>query len=314
MQDGSHLESKLRIGLGTFVAIDAEARNAQAARRGIAAAFDAIAVVERLMHPTRAGSDLAALAVCPSGRSLRVHPWTMEVLHLSKRLNEFSDGAFDPCLDLAPGRISDLDLGAGLDVIPRVRMHIDLGGIAKGYAIDRAIEALQASGCSGGLVNAGGDLAVFGERRREITWPTPSGAAALVGLLNAALATSDTGESSPRPVEHRGYYHGSDRRLPVSGRVTVSAPRAAVADAMTKCMLLGERPWTAPLLAEFGATRVQFLECEPQPEIKPGEIAVELKPLIVRLEHHVRRGVEIGPDRPDTVSIDRPVSIVAGVA
>ena len=56
----------------------------------------------------------------------------------------------------ASGRLGDLEFVFPHSVIPHRPLHIDLGGIAKGYAVDRALMALQAAGCHGGLVNAGG--------------------------------------------------------------------------------------------------------------------------------------------------------------
>jgi len=255
MPSPSYVESKLRIALGTFVAIEAQASRPGAAIRGVAAAFAAFATVERLMHPTRAGSDLAALADCPPGRALSVHPWTFDVLELCRRLYESSQGAFDPCLDIASGRMSDLEILTDRRLVPRARLCVDLGGIAKGYAVDRAVQALRAAGCSDGLVNAGGDLAVFGERQHAIVCRTAEGVGMLFELRDGALATSDTA-ATERPPEHRGYYHGLDRRAAVQGRVTVTAPRADVADALTKCLLLGGAARNADLLQAFGAKQI----------------------------------------------------------
>jgi len=60
-------------------------------------------------------------------------------------------------------------------VIPHAPVHIDLGGIAKGYAVDRALMALRTAGCRGALVNAGGDLAVFGNRKHPSSSGTGGG-------------------------------------------------------------------------------------------------------------------------------------------
>ena len=257
MQESPHVISRLRVGLGTFVAVDAEANSPVIAQRGIAAAFDAIATVERLMHPSRAGSELAALNACPPGMPLTVHAWTWEVLELCRRVHELSRGVFDPCLAAAAGRMQDLDLTQGQRVVPHAKLRIDLGGIAKGYAVDRAIDALRAAGCDGGLVNAGGDLAVFGIRHHQVVCREPCGAGAALNLHDAALATSDAASES-RPPEHRGYYHGADRTVRVSGRATVTAARAAVADALTKCLLLGDCGSNQELLAAFGAKRIEY--------------------------------------------------------
>ncbi len=246
--------------MGTWIAIEADARSSRIAEQAIAEAFAAILQVERLMHPTRAGSDIAALAAQPPGKPLRVHGWTWEVLDLSRRLNTASHGIFDPCLASAPGRVRNLDLTRAGEVVAHVTMHLDAGGIAKGYAVDRAIDALRAAGCAGGLVNAGGDLAVFGGRRRRIVCRRPPGADIALWLRNAALATSDTG-AAPRPTEHRGYYHGADRQRVVSGSVSVLAGSAAVADALTKCALVDELDRS--LLEAFGA-RVLKMPARPR--------------------------------------------------
>lgn len=248
--------SRLRIGMGTFIAIDAAADTAQEARAGIDAAFAAVAQVERLMHPARPGSDLLAIRACKPGLGVAVHAWTWEVLALSGRLNRISKGAFDPCLPGAGG-IADLEFAAPNFVIPHRPLHVDLGGIAKGYAVDRAISALREAGCLEGLVNAGGDLAAFGERGHGTV--IKGNGESLVEIKNAALATSDVCGAA-RPAEHRGYYHGANGREIRSGRVAVSAASAAIADALTKCLLAGDAEMNASLLEIFAARRVVVAE------------------------------------------------------
>src|SRR5258708_38723243 len=116
--DSVDCESGLRIGLGTLIAISAEADAALITSSGMDAAFEAIAQVESLMHPTRAGSDLLAIRQGTLGQPLAVHPWTWEVLALSRRLNQASKGTFDPCLSSAAGRFADLEFAAPQSVIP----------------------------------------------------------------------------------------------------------------------------------------------------------------------------------------------------
>lgn len=257
MQHQPHTLSRMRVALGTFVVIEAEAPCREAAEKGVGAGFAAITQVERLLHPSRPGSDLALIAAAPRAFPVKVHPWTWEVLDLSRRLTEWSRGTFDPCLDTAPGRLADIDLSRRGHAVPHARMHIDLGGIGKGFAVDRAIEALRASGCEGGLVNAGGDLAAFGPRSHPIVRTNSGRAGFIVDLKDAALASSDTGEPH-RPSEHRGYYHGADRRRAVAGSVTVMAKSAAIADALTKCALVGGAGLERSMLEAFGASVLHF--------------------------------------------------------
>ena len=242
--------SRLRVGLGTFVAIEAQAHAPRIAEEAISAAWDAIVTVERVMHPERAGSSLAELNDAAPGTRVELHPWTWEVLQLSRELHAASDGAFDPCLPGSAGRLDALELLEPHAARPRERLRIDLGGIAKGYAVDRALEALRIAGCVGGLVNAGGDLAVFGEHSYPIHLDgTPE--EFVFELANAALATSDPAEPR-RPPEHRGLYHGVDGRS-ITGRATVTAPRAVWADALAKCALLCGPRQCAALLARYDA-------------------------------------------------------------
>jgi thiamine biosynthesis lipoprotein len=141
--------SRLRIGMGTFIAVDAEASTDLGILSGIDAAFAAIALVEALMHPTRPGSDLVAIHQTELGTAVPIHAWTWEILMLSKRLNRASQGIFDPCLPEMAGRFIDLEFTAARCVIAHAPLRIDLGGIAKGYAVDRAVTALRAAGCHG---------------------------------------------------------------------------------------------------------------------------------------------------------------------
>jgi len=247
--------SRLRVALGTFVALEAESGDPRTSEEGITAAFAAVARVERLMHPERPGSDIAVLSRSAPGTVVAVDAWTWAVLSLCRRLHRLSDGAFDPCLSLSPGRMSDIELLDSGQVCTHAPVKVDLGGVAKGYAVDRAVEAMRAGGCHAGLVNAGGDLAVFGASSRTMFCRSESGSVVAVELTEAALASSDT-ENLARPDEHQGYYHGRDRQTPISGSVCVTAPSAAVADALTKCLLAADRGSGQTLLQAFGARRV----------------------------------------------------------
>lgn len=251
--------SRLRPALGTVVAIEAAAKTLEISDLGLAAGFEAIGMVERLMHPTRGGSELNALRQAPLHAPLRLHAWTFAVLELCKRFNRLSDGLFDPCLPISAGRLSDLELRGSTDVLLHAPLHLDLGGIAKGFAVDRALDALRGAGCSSGLVNAGGDMAAFGEPERKILCRRADGRGVLVNLGDAALATSDTEQDSP-PSEHQGYYHGRQVDLRLKGFAAVMAPNAATADALTKCVLAGDTMVTARLLIACGARQIEFTE------------------------------------------------------
>src|SRR5262249_51526459 len=167
--------------LGTFVEITVEAVSRADANAAIKAAFDAVAQVHRLMSFHETDSDVSRLNREAWIRPVRVHAWTFSVLEAAVEMHRRSKGIFDvtvapelQAMGLLPGqqeaappaaraRSPDaIDLPADQTVRFRSDVAIDLGGIAKGFAVDRALAVLRGLGIENGLVNAGGDLAAFG--------------------------------------------------------------------------------------------------------------------------------------------------------
>jgi len=274
---------RLRIALGTWVAIEPRAtptavagEQAALEQAAVKAAYAAIGAVEQTMHPTRPGSDLSRINTAPLNTPIQVPPEIWDMLQLAQRLNSLTDGLFDPCLPEQPCRLPDVELRPDSVLVCHAHVAIDLGGIAKGHAIDRAVETLREHGCSGGLVNAGGDLRVFGDYAETIflrqsqsslssieatTTTSPPGGVtgdrqAIVyhplQLQNAALAVSDL-DATDRPIEHQGYYNHTGRE-PVRRFAAVLAKQAAIADALTKCLLLCNPELATRVLREFAAT------------------------------------------------------------
>ncbi|HEY4911164.1 MAG TPA: FAD:protein FMN transferase [Methylomirabilota bacterium] len=133
-----------------------------------------------------------------------------------------------------------------------------MGGIAKGFAVDRAIACLRASGVPQGLVNAGGDLAAFGEDASVVLIRDPRHPGrelCRIDLMYAALASSggriDLFESAATDSE----ILDPETRAPACGirGATVRAPSCMIADALTKVVMLTGEPATA-LLARYGAS------------------------------------------------------------
>jgi len=237
--------------MGSWVAIEASAPSPKLAAVAVEAAFEAIAKIEHCMHPRRAGSDLAQINQSP-GTPIEVQASTWEVLTLAQHFNRSSGGVFDPCLPLKPGRITDIELSADRTVVCRKSAAVDLGGIAKGYAVDRAVEVLIAQGCTSGLVNAGGDLRIFGTRRETLLLRKADGSFQPLELENAALAVSDT-ECAQRPAEHQGYYLRGEHKPLQRHYAAVKARDATTADALVKCALLCTGPVAQRVLRECGA-------------------------------------------------------------
>lgn len=261
--------------LGTFVSIrvDAPAGAAAKARTlaAIDAAFERIAELQRCMSFQDPASDLSALNRAAHLAPQPVCPPLARVLRAALALAHASEGRFDPCVagrlvewGLLPapegdGRVDpraswrDVELDGRGRVRFRRRLWLDLGGIAKGYAVDQAVRVLERHGVPSGTVNAGGDLRCFG-RSAMVTVRDPADPARALPLLelrDAAVATS------------AGYFAADRRRSalvdPIGGgalgrrrSVSVAARRAVWADALTKVVLAAPEA-AAPVLARLGA-------------------------------------------------------------
>ena len=196
----------------------AEAEPSADCNAAMAAAFAVVAHIHNSMSPQVAASDIARFNTAAAGEQIACAPATLQVLRAARELAEASDGAFD--ISLGSG---GLDAYSLTDTAVRKRCtatRLDLGGIAKGYAVDAAVEALQAAGVKAGWVNAGGDLRVFGAldlpvHIRSLT--NASHSLPLVALRDGALATSVL------PLADGSTAH-----------ISVAAPQCLWADALTK--------------------------------------------------------------------------------
>jgi thiamine biosynthesis lipoprotein len=248
--------------------VAALAGDAEAEWAGVVAALDAVADVHRLMSFHEEGSDVTRLNRRAHVAPVEVDPRTFAVLRRAREISRRSGGRFDctvggslvglglrPRMAAASRRASwrDVELLPGRRVHFRQPLAVDLGGIAKGFAVDQAIAALERAGVASACVNAGGDLRACGER----AWPVavrapgaPGASVPLPPLRDGALATTSDAFAA------EGGGHVVD---PATGRlrgarrsVSVFAPRCMDADALTKAVWLSESPPRA-LLAAFGA-------------------------------------------------------------
>ena len=248
--------------LGTFVEVESDHANA------IDAAFAAVEEIHRLMSAHDPASELSLVNRSAHRAPVAVSDPTAAVLSRAARWADLSGGAFDivragreaiarGALPLHPGQPrpdpaadwSALLLKGRAVTLDRPAC-IDLGGIAKGYAVDLAIEAMQRAGAARGLVNAGGDLRGFGEEPWSVavTDPLTRRPLIMITLDNQALATS-----AGLPCERLGLDFA---HLPRSSRrwlsVTVRATNACDADALTKIVWAVE-DGAEKLLLDHGA-------------------------------------------------------------
>jgi|tagenome__1003787_1003787.scaffolds.fasta_scaffold20988134_5 thiamine biosynthesis lipoprotein len=256
------MPSRCRPLLGTFVEVSADDE------RAIDAAFTAVETVHRLMSAHEPDSDVSRINRFAHVRPVKVHEWTRRVIERAFFWAKCSEGAFDVVRAGKAALLRGLLPRHADQPQPEAAAHwtwlevqggsvrllkpacIDVGGIAKGFAVDRAVEVLREAGCESGLVNAGGDLRAFGRELLPVTIIHPLSRRQVIAshLKNEAMATSaglpdDEGQLS---FDHLG------ARNPRWVSISVVAPNACDADALTKAI------WNAPrdayaLLAEVGA-------------------------------------------------------------
>lgn len=270
--------------LGTFVTITVFGENREALNAAISTAFDEFRRIDGLMSLHRADSELSRLNAGAAAGPVLVSPDLFRVISKAQEIARQTEGSFDitirPLADLwgfiwkeyrlpteaelraVLPRVNyqlvqlEPDRGAGRFLAPGV--SIDLGGIAKGYAVDCAIEKLDSLGVSNAMVKAGGDLRVIGLPPGKTNWivrledPRKEGRRAEVPLRDAALSTSGNYENF---FELNGvrYGHILNPRTgqPVQGiaACTVIAPTCMESDALaTACFVYG----VEKSLARFG--------------------------------------------------------------
>jgi thiamine biosynthesis lipoprotein len=172
-----------RVLMGTRCRIVLFAGSEQEAADAGAKAFDRIAALESVLSDYRADSEASVLVGLPVDQWHTVSPDLAEVLELSRRVFEASDGAFDPTVGpltklwRETRRTGQLPDGSRLEAAravvgpgfvelegrARVRlrksgMGLDFGGIGKGYAADEALAVLRHEGFAIALIDFGGDL------------------------------------------------------------------------------------------------------------------------------------------------------------
>lgn len=181
-------DSGRRPVMGTFARVVAVSSDINKSRRCVEAAFEQLERVDGMMSDYKTESELSRVNRGAYGQAVEVSEGLFEVLQRSIAFSRESEGAFDitvgPLVDMfreaeregiVPSEAEiakvrervgfeklKLDVGARTVEFAFEGMRLDLGGIAKGYGIDRAVEAMRESGAIGGMVDVGGDIRVFG--------------------------------------------------------------------------------------------------------------------------------------------------------
>jgi len=182
-------DSGQRMLMDTFARIIAVAENKRTADNAIEAGFEQIENIESMMNIYKADSEISVVNRNASNEPVKITDTLFEVLQKSIEYSRKTAGAFDitvgPLVKLFKNAKKEnaiptteqieqaksktgyqkLKLDAQKKTIKFQAdgMSLDLGGIAKGFAIDKAIEAMRTCGATGGMVDVGGDIRCFNQ-------------------------------------------------------------------------------------------------------------------------------------------------------
>src|SRR5947208_589308 len=209
--------------LGTFVTISVYGENRERVNAAVSAAFEEFRRIDGLMSIHRADSELSRLNARASIGPVVISADLWRVIAKAQEIAGETDGSFDitirPLADLwgfiwkeyrfpteaeleavlarVNYRLVQLDAEKRAVRFLAPGVSLDLGGIAKGFAVDCAIEKLRSLDVTNAMVKAGGDLRVIGAPPGQTNWivqledPRKEGRRSKVRLRAAALSTAD---------------------------------------------------------------------------------------------------------------------------
>ena len=255
--------------MGTSMSVEAFGGDEGTRRAAINEAFAAMAEVDRLMSNYRDDSELALINRHAAQEAVRASDPMLSVLQAAQEVSARSEGAFDVTVgplvrlwgfhDHKPHEPTAAELSRVLSLVgyrklvvdPAARtvrflrggVELDLGGIAKGFAVELAAGVLRSHGLAG-FIDAGGNQFMVGQPPGKKAWrmgiKDPDSPDQLLGVLDLAegsLSTSGQYANALR-AGSRPYGHILDPRTgqPSEGALsaTVVCPDATLADALSK--------------------------------------------------------------------------------
>jgi thiamine biosynthesis lipoprotein len=280
---------RARYLMGTICSVVADAGDTATAGRALGRGLDEIAALEKIMSSWRSDSEVARLNTT-SSMWFPCSPELYAVLDSSMAFANMTGGAFDPTIEplnkiwdmrgkghlptpfeaeraftLVGWRKLSLDPATKRAFFAFTGMGVDLGGIGKGFALDRAARRLREAGVNRALFNFGGEVLAVGEGW-EVTVADPTQRlkpAVRLVVSNAAVSTSAQSERGI-VVKKKHYGHIFDPRtgypMVAEGSVTVVAPSATRADALSTGLLVMGRDAAATFADKHPEIGVLWLE------------------------------------------------------
>lgn len=262
--------------VGSFVEIRIE--DESPSLKAVDEAFIAVEQVQSLMGFHNPDSELSQINARSHLESIRIHPWTAEVLTIANEIYLQSQGIFNCGVghhlvkagllprhcklnDDSFGGIEDLRFITHSLVRSDLPLSLDLGGIAKGYAVDKAVEALISNGIKSGSVNAGGDIRVFGDCFQEIQIRNPSKPNELmqIGSIKVGAIATSSLYFANRNTNTKSFIVNplNQKHIVFSESYSVIASKCVYADALTKVVSISGNTHH-PCLNYFSAQAIRI--------------------------------------------------------
>lgn len=304
------IDSGYRQVMGTFARIIAVGTDEKNCRQAISAAMKKIRTVDELMSDYKENSEISTVNRLAYRKPVKMSKDTFEVIKKSIEFAELTDGAFDitiaPVVELwrsaektgsppTARRLEQARSKVGFNKLLldeknktvkfKVKgVKIDLGGIAKGYAVDKAIQTIRKKHLAGGMVDIGGDIKCFGkpdknrnkwtvgiqDPKKAQNWPAGNDISLALELTDMAVATSGNyrrfyiikGRKHPHIINT-----GKDNTEKTPASVTIIASKAADADALATAVSVMDNKKAMKLIEQIENTEALIINPSRKQEI-----------------------------------------------
>ncbi|MBF0371637.1 MAG: FAD:protein FMN transferase [Magnetococcales bacterium] len=298
-----------RMLMGTLVTITTWGASDEMDQKAVTAAFQEMARIEAAMSRHQGTSQVSQINKAPRGSWQEITLELFNLIQQGLRVQKESDQAFymglgelaqlwgfskdpPPTKPPEPQALNDWVAHGALDETITLKesrqlrlahtvVALDLGAIAKGYAIDQAMTVLEKEGIENAIVNAGGDLRVLGSKgdtpwKIGIRHPRNAQGVAAVSRLTGELAMVTSGDYE-RFFIHEGirYHHLLDPKTGKPARsglisVSIQAPTATLADALATAFFVLGGESGLKLLEKFPRTEALFITDSGEHHQTPG--------------------------------------------
>ncbi len=286
-----------RPSMYTIVSITVVSRTDNQAQKAIDASYAELDRLAALLNFYSETSEISAINKHAGEKPVKVSRDTLDIIERAVYVSEMTDGAFDVTVgplvklwDIQNKVIPDqrsieerlkivgyknivLDKAASTVFLKRKGAQIDLGGIIKGYAVDKVVEVLRQNGIRSGIIAVGGEIRSLGKK--------PDGTSWVVGVQNPRQKSNDdeviaTVELSDKALSTSGdyikyfekdgvrYHHLLDPKTGYPSRqcgsVTIVANDNTTSDGFAKLFILGPEKGLA--VAKKLGFDVLFIDCK----------------------------------------------------